>query len=52
MKTAIACAVLAIAAWLVYALSDGRDEALVFAVVWTAMAAAYAPRVWRSRTTA
>jgi hypothetical protein len=49
MKLTIACAVLAAAAWAVYATGRGRDAALVFAVVWTAMALAYAARTWRGQ---
>ena len=50
MKTAAACAVLAVAAWVTYALYPGHEEALVFAIVWTAMAAAYGARLRLGRS--
>lgn len=49
--TGVACAALALAAWLVY-VGSSREEALVFALVWTAMAAAYSSRVFRSTPSA
>ena len=49
MRTALACCLLALLSWAAVVIGARRDAALVFAVVWTVMAAAYAPRAWRNR---